>query len=39
MDVIDQAMRRSRTVILSLLVILVGGNVAFLRDPQRLTPR
>ena len=38
MDIIDSAMRRSRTVILSLLVILVGGIVAYLTIPKEAEP-
>ena len=37
-EVIDQAMRRSRTVILSLLVILVGGIVAYMTIPKEAEP-
>jgi len=38
MDVIDTAMRRSRTVILSLLVILVGGVIAYQTIPKEAEP-
>ena len=38
MDLIDLAMRRSRTVILSLLVILVGGIVAYQTIPKEAEP-
>jgi len=38
MDLIDLAMRRSRTVILSLLVVLVGGVVAYLTIPKEAEP-
>ncbi len=38
MDIIDSAMRRSRTVILSLLVILVGGIVAYMTIPKEAEP-
>jgi multidrug efflux pump len=38
MDVIDLAMRRSRTVVLSLLVILISGVVAYLTIPKEAEP-
>ena len=38
MDVIELAMRRSRTVVLSLLVILVSGVVAYLTIPKEAEP-
>jgi multidrug efflux pump len=38
MDVIESAMRRSRTVILSLLVVLIGGIVAYLTIPKEAEP-
>ena len=38
MGVINLAMRRSRTVILSLLVILVGGIVAYVTIPKEAEP-
>ena len=38
MDIIDLAMRRSRTVILSLLVVLIGGIVAYMTIPKEAEP-
>jgi len=38
MQVIERAMMRSRTVVLSLLVILVGGIVAYLTIPKEAEP-
>ena len=38
MNVIDLAMRRSRTVILSLLVVLVGGVIAYTTIPKEAEP-
>ena len=38
MDMIDAAMRRSRTVILSLIVVLVGGMIAYLTIPKEAEP-
>ncbi len=38
MDIIDAAMRRSRTVVLSLLVILTGGIVAYSTIPKEAEP-
>ena len=38
MDMIDLAMRRSRTVILSLLVVLVGGMIAYVTIPKEAEP-
>jgi multidrug efflux pump len=38
MNVIDLAMRRSRTVVLSLVVILVSGTVAYLTIPKEAEP-
>ncbi len=38
MQIIERAMMRSRTVVLSLLVILVGGVVAYLTIPKEAEP-
>ena len=38
MNLIDVAMRRSRTVILSLLVVLIGGVVAYVTIPKEAEP-
>ncbi len=38
MNLIDAAMRRSRTVILSLLVVLIGGVVAYATIPKEAEP-
>jgi len=38
MDVIELAMRRSRTVVLSLLVVLIGGLVAYATIPKEAEP-
>lgn len=38
MDIIDAAMRRSRTVVLSLLVVLIGGIVAYATIPKEAEP-
>jgi len=38
MNVIDLAMRRSRTVVLSLLVVLIGGVVAYTTIPKEAEP-
>ncbi len=38
MQVIERAMMRSRTVVLSLLVILIGGIVAYLTIPKEAEP-
>lgn len=38
MDIIDGAMRRSRTVVLSLLVVLIGGIVAYATIPKEAEP-
>ena len=38
MNVIDLAMRRSRTVVLSLLVVLIGGVIAYTTIPKEAEP-
>ena len=38
MNVIELAMRRSRTVVLSLLVVLIGGLVAYVSIPKEAEP-
>ena len=38
MDVIEHAMRRSRTVVLTLLVVLIGGLVAYATIPKEAEP-
>ena len=38
MDVIENAMRRSRTVVLTLLVVLIGGLVAYATIPKEAEP-
>ena len=38
MDVIELAMRRSRTVVLTLLVVLIGGLVAYATIPKEAEP-
>jgi len=38
MDVIEQAMRRSRTVVLTLLVVLIGGLIAYATIPKEAEP-
>ena len=38
MNIIELAMLRSRTVVLSLLVILIGGVVAYITIPKEAEP-
>ena len=38
MNIIELAMLRSRTVVLSLLIVLVGGIVAYLTIPKEAEP-
>jgi len=38
MNIVELAMRRSRTVVLSLLVVLIGGMVAYLTIPKEAEP-
>ena len=38
MGIIELAMLRSRTVVLSLLVVLVGGVIAYISIPKEAAP-